>query len=287
MKEISIIIISGLSGAGKSTALRTLEDLGFFCVDNLPIVLLSKFIHLCHNSSDEISRIALGMDVREGIFLKEYQPAVQRLQKKGYRAEMMFLECSDMVLIQRFSETRRHHPLSEDGSVIEGIKRERELLKEIKSLADRIIDTSKLNVHQLRDYFEEHFLSFPKRDMTIKFISFGFKYGIPHDSDIVFDVRFLPNPYFVRELKNLDGNDERVKKYVFSCPEAKEFLKKMEDLLAFQIPLSEKEGKSYLTVATGCTGGKHRSVAISDYLQKYFSKGRDRVTVIHRDIEKE
>jgi len=287
MKEISVIIISGLSGSGKSTALRTLEDLGFFCVDNLPILLLPKFIELCHSSSDDISRVALVMDVRERTFLKEYQPTLEKLGSKDCKTELIFLECSDEILLQRFSETRRHHPLSEGGSVREGIKLERDVLEKVKSQADRTIDTSELNVHQLRNVFQEYFDIFSKRDMALTCMSFGFKYGVPRDIDIVFDVRFLPNPYFVGELKNLDGNDERVAEYVFSWSETKEFVEKLKDFLSFQIPLFEREGKSYLTVAFGCTGGKHRAVAIANYLKEYFSKERHRVYVIHRDLEKE
>jgi len=285
-KAISIIIISGLSGSGKSTALRTLEDLGFFCVDNLPILLLPKFIELCNSSSDDISKVALVMDVRERTFLKEYQPTIERMRNDNCRIELFFLECSDDFLLQRFSETRRQHPLSDDGSVLASITRERELLKEMKAHADRIIDTSELNVHQLRQRIEDCFMGGSKRDMAITFMSFGFKYGIPHEADIVFDVRFLPNPYFIRELKELDGNDRRVSGYVFSRPETAAFLEKIKDLLLFQIPLFEREGKSYLTVAAGCTGGRHRSVAVSNYLSDFFLQARQRIYVTHRDLEK-
>jgi len=285
MRDINIIIISGCSGSGKSTALRTLEDLGFFCVDNLPVLLLPKFIDLCHSSSDDISRVALVMDVREGVFLKEYASTLQALRNDGYRAELIFLECSDGVIIQRFSETRRQHPLSEKGSVRDGLKLEREMLKNLKSQADRVLDTSELNVHQLRSIFEEYFVGFHNRNMAVTFMSFGYKFGVPNDVDIVQDVRFLPNPYFVQELKGLNGNDEKVSEYVFKWPETKEFLEKLIDFLSFQIPFFEREGKSYLTVACGCTGGCHRSVAIANYLKKYFSKKRDRVFLIHRDLE--
>ena len=287
MKETNIIIISGLSGSGKSTALRTLEDLGFFCIDNLPVILLPKFIELCHSSSDEISKVALVMDVREGAFLKEYQPTLARIRHDGHRIELIFLESSEEILIQRFSETRRQHPLSKTGSVCEGIKLETELLKEIKTDADKIIDTSELNVHQLRKIFEEYFVGFSKRDMALTFMSFGFKYGVPHDTDTVFDVRFLPNPFFVSELKKRDGNDEMVSRYVFDWPDTMIFIEKLKDFLSFQIPLFEREGKYYHTVAIGCTGGKHRSVAIVNYLKNFFLNERQRVYVIHRDIDKD
>jgi len=285
-KQISIIIISGLSGSGKSTALRTLEDLGFYCVDNLPVLLLPKFIELCRRSSDEISRAALVMDVRERAFLKQYGPTIEKMRNDACRIELLFLECSDQLLLQRFSETRRHHPLRDDGSVLESIRRERDLLKEIKAHADRILDTSDLNVHQLRKTIEDFFARVSRRDMTITFMSFGFKYGIPHEADMVFDARFLPNPYFIRELKELSGTDPKVSQYVLSRPEAAMFLEKIRDLLSFQIPLFEREGKSYLTVAIGCTGGKHRSVTIAHYLMEHFVQGRPRVYVQDRDLEK-
>ncbi len=286
MKPINIIIVSGLSGSGKTTVLKALEDLGFYCVDNLPVLLLPKFLDLCQSSTDDITRIALGMDVRERSFLNEYRTAVNQLRADGYRAELIFLESKDEVLIQRFSETRRSHPLSENGSVREGIQREREKLHEIKALADRIFDTSEMNVHQLRDLFNAHYEDFLKRDMSLTFLSFGFKYGVPHDSDLVFDVRFLPNPYFVNELKFLDGKNEKVAAYVLEWPETSEFLTKLKDLLSFQIPLYEREGKAYLTVSIGCTGGKHRSVAIAQILKDHFLQKRPRVHIIHRDCEK-
>lgn len=287
MKDINIIIISGLSGSGKSTALRTLEDIGFYCVDNLPIILLPQFVELCRSSSDDIARVALVVDVREGTFLKDYRSTLEKLKSEGYRIELIFLECSDDKLIQRFSETRRHHPLSERGSVAEGIKLERDMLKEMKLQADRIIDSSEMNVHQLRNIFQDFYERFSKSDMVITFLSFGFRHGVPHDSDIVFDVRFLPNPYFSRELKNLDGNDDRVAEYVFSRSETKVYLEKLKDFLSFQMPLFEREGKSYLTVAVGCTGGRHRSVAIVNYLRSLFSEGKHKVYVRHRDLTKE
>ena len=284
MKEVSIIIISGLSGSGKSTALRTLEDLGFFCIDNLPILLLPKFIDLCHSSSDDISRVALVVDARSRAFLDKFKPTLKRLETKGYHIKLIFLECSDDVLIQRFSETRRHHPSVDGGSVLDGVKAEREMLSEMKSQADSVIDTTDLNVHQLTKVCEEYFENFSKRNMAITFMSFGFKYGVPHYADIVLDVRFLPNPYFVEELKELTGNDEKVVDYVFNFSETKKFLEMTEEFLSFQIPLFEREGKSYLTVAVGCTGGRHRSVTVAGYLKNVFSQGRERVFVRNREL---
>jgi len=287
MKEVSIIIISGLSGSGKSTAVRALEDLGFFCIDNLPVLLLPKFVELCNSSSDDISRVALVMDVREGGFLKEFKPIFEQLRREGHRIELIFLECSDELLIQRFSETRRHHPLGKGGSVREGIRLERHMLEEIKSQADKTVDTTDMNVHQLRNLFREYFERFTKSDMALTFMSFGYKYGIPHDSDIVFDVRFLPNPYFVSQLSHLDGNDKRICEYVFSWKEARKFIEKLQGMLSFQIPLFEREGKTYLTVAVGCTGGRHRSVVIANHLKDFYGKQRNRVYSIHRDLERE
>jgi UPF0042 nucleotide-binding protein len=286
MREIRIIIISGLSGSGKSTALRTMEDLGFFCVDNLPIMLLPKFIELCQSSSNDISKIALVMDVREREFLSEYPQTLHQLKHEGYRIDLIFLESSDDVLIQRFSETRRQHPLREEGSVHDGIQLEREKLAELKSLADKIIDTSALTVHQLRTLLEDYFQQFSTRNMNITFMSFGFKYGVPHDVDMVLDVRFLPNPYFVSELKDLDGADMRVADYVFCWQETQTYLEKLTDFIAFQIPLFEREGKTYLTIAIGCTGGRHRSVVIADHLKQYFSHSKYQVYINHRDIKR-
>jgi len=237
MKEVSIIIISGLSGSGKSTALRTLEDLGFFCIDNLPILLLPKFIDLCHSSSDDISRVALVVDARSRAFLDKFKSTLKGLENKGYNTKLIFLECSDDVLIQRFSETRRHHPSVDGGSVLDGVKAEREMLSEMKRQADSVIDTTDLNVHQLTKICEEYFEDFSKRNMAITFMSFGFKYGVPHYADIVLDVRFLPNPYFVEDLKELTGNDDKVIDYIFNSSETKKFLEMTEKFLSFQIPL--------------------------------------------------
>jgi len=286
-KTIDIIILSGLSGSGKSTALHTLEDLGYFCVDNLPILLLPKFIELCQSSSFDITRAALVMDVRERNFLKEFRPTLQKLRQAHYAPVLFFLDCSDAVLVQRFSETRRQHPLSEGGMVLDGITRERSMLKEIRSMADSIIDTSEWNVHELKEAIEKHFDGISKRDMALTFLSFGFKYGVPHEADIVIDVRFMPNPFFVPELKNRSGNDAPVIQYVLSRQEAREFVERLRDFLLFQLPLFEREGKSYLTVAIGCTGGKHRSVAVANILKDFFLNHRPGVSSQHRDIDKE
>ena len=286
MKEIIITIISGLSGSGKSTALNTLEDLGFFCVDNLPVLLLPKFIELCQSSINDISKIGLVMDVREREFLREYPDMLDLLKTEGYRIELIFLDSSDDVLIQRFSETRRQHPLGEGGSILDGIRMEREQLSALKSRADKIIDTSALTVHELRTLLENYFQQLSMRTMNITFMSFGFKNGVPHDVDMILDVRFLPNPHFVRELKDLDGTDPRVAEYVSRSPETQRYLEKLKDFLAFQLPLFEREGKTYLTIAIGCTGGRHRSIVIANYLREIFSDGKFQVHATHRDIKK-
>jgi len=287
MRELRIIIISGLSGSGKSTALKTLEDLGFYCVDNLPVLLLPKFIELCQGSIHDVSKIGLVMDVREREFLREYPQMLELLKAEGYHIELIFLESSDEVLIQRFSETRRQHPLSDEGSVADGIYAEREKLGELKALADKIIDTSELTVHQLRMLLEEYFQQLSTRNMHITFMSFGFKYGVPHDIDMLFDVRFLPNPYFVSELKDLEGSDRRVADYVLRAAETRVYIQKLQDFISFQIPLFEREGKTYLTIAIGCTGGRHRSVVIADYLMQLFPRDTYDVYINHRDLKKQ
>ncbi len=286
MNDITIIIISGISGSGKSTALKTLEDLGFFCVDNLPILLLPKFIELCTGSAHAISRVGLVMDVREKTFLAEYQPTVRSLRDAGYRLELIFLDCSDDAIVKRFSETRRQHPLGEGTSVLEGLARERSMLSQIKADADRVLDTSNLNVHQLRTVFEDIFRGLSRRTMRINFLSFGYKYGLPIDVDLVMDVRFLPNPYFVDALKELSGCDQRVAAYVLQWPETREFVERFTGLLSMLIPLYEREGKAYLTIAIGCTGGRHRSVTLAECLKESFSRTRSGVAVMHRDISR-
>jgi UPF0042 nucleotide-binding protein len=286
MNEINIIIISGISGSGKSTALKTLEDLGFFCVDNMPILLLPKFIELCTSSTHAIARVGLVIDIREKTFLREYQPTVQSLRDAGYRVERIFLECSDDVIIKRFNETRRQHPLGEGTTVVDGVSREREMLRTIKASADRVLDTSSLNVHQLRTAFENIFTGFARRTMKVNFLSFGYKYGVPVNVDLIMDVRFLPNPYFVDELKDLSGGDKRAAAYVLQWPETQEFIHRFTDLLTMLIPLYEREGKTYLTIAIGCTGGRHRSVTLAESLKDFYCTTRDDITVTHRDIDR-
>jgi UPF0042 nucleotide-binding protein len=287
MKNLRVVIITGLSGSGKSTALRALEDIGFFCVDNLPVILLPKFLSITTSSSPEIKQVAMVMDLRERSFLDKYQRIFTGLKEKGYKIEILFLESSDDSLLHRFSETRRIHPLSERGLIMEGILIEREKLSSLKKMADRIIDTTSVNVHQLKDIVQSHFLpSCRQKKMAINITSFGYRYGLPVDADLVFDVRFLPNPYFVENLKNYDGHNADVQDYVLHKKESKEFLKKILDLMNLLIPLYEKEGKVRLNIAMGCTGGKHRSVVMANKLDSYFSSKKYMVNLNHRDIKK-
>ena len=287
MKNLRVVIITGLSGSGKSTALRALEDIGFFCVDNLPVILLPKFLSITTSSSPEIKHVAMVMDLRERSFLDKYQRIFTGLKEKGYKIEIIFLESSDDSLLHRFSETRRIHPLSERGMIMEGILMEREKLSSLKKMADKIIDTTSVNVHQLKDIVQRHFLPSSKhKKMVINITSFGYRYGLPVDADLVFDVRFLPNPYFVENLKNYDGHHADVQDYVLQNKESKEFLKKILDLMNLLIPLYEKEGKVRLNIAMGCTGGKHRSVVMANKLDSYFSSKKYMVNLNHRDIKK-
>ena len=287
MQEIKIVIITGLSGSGKSTAIRALEDLGFFCVDNLPPVLLPKFIELCKISSGEFSRVAMVMDVRERAFLKEYPGIFKALGEKGQEIKILFLESSDEVLVRRFKETRRQHPLAKKGSVIDGINEERDKLSDLRMIASEIIDSSSFTIHQLRELIIQIFSRFPhERRITTILTSFGYKFGIPYDVDLVMDVRFLPNPFFVRELRNFTGNDDRVYNYVMKNEIAESFQKKFSTLVSFLIPHYEKEGKTYLNIGVGCTGGQHRSVAVINSLEKFLSKKKYQIRVIHRDLGK-
>ncbi len=287
-KNIRIVIVTGLSGSGKTTCLKVLEDLGFYCVDNLPPVLFPTFVQLCEGFTwEKISRVALGMDIRERNFLKAYPNVFEQLTAEGYHPEILFLESSDEVLVRRFSETRRQHPLAQEGSLLDGIRIEREQLAELKKTATFIIDTSRYTVHDLRDEIRSAFeLPSDKSHMGINLVSFGYRYGIPYEADLVLDVRFLPNPYFVEELRLRTGNDESVKKFVLEKQETATFLKKIKDLLAFLVPLYEKEGKSNLTIAFGCTGGRHRSVSIVNSLTHFLDENIYTVRIFHRDENK-
>ena len=286
MKNLIIIIITGLSGSGKSVAIDALEDAGFFCVDNMPVLLLPKFLELRLGSASEIQKLALGMDLREKEFVKKYQEVFEQLRQDGYNLEILFLEASEKALLERYSQTRRQHPVSNGENLLDSIRAEKEQLKRLKEIADKIIDTSDLTIHQLKEVITKYAYRGVKGErMQIAVLSFGFKYGIPLEADLLIDVRFMPNPYFIPELKNLNGKDEQVKQFIRRAPETQNFLEKYSSLLEYLIPLYEKEGKSYLTIAVGCTGGRRRSVTIAEDISNHIKKLKRKVTLTHRDIE--
>jgi UPF0042 nucleotide-binding protein len=333
VKNIRVILISGLSGSGKTTAIKALEDIGFYCVDNLPILLLPKFIELCEHSGGKISKVAVVEDIRgeasypesiqipnpatgwtgfgqapdsgsggagsgqargaeeEKDFLKDSRRIIQNLRKEGYLIEILFLESSNPILMRRFSETRRQHPLAVGGSIREGLRLERERLQAIRDMANQVIDTSQLNVHQLKEKIQQYAQEGRSAgQMTVTLLSFGYSFGVPFEADLLMDVRFLPNPYFVEELKRLQGDHPKVAEYVLQWEETKEFLRHIQELIRFLLPLYERERKTHLTIAVGCTGGRHRSIVIVNQLAEML---RDDVTkrgvflsVQHRDAEK-
>lgn len=281
--SLRIVVVTGLSGAGKSTALRVLEDLGFFCVDNLPTPLVQEFAKLAETRAD-IKKVALGIDARGRTFGHGASGLRAQLGKQGYNVSVLFLDASDEALVRRFSESRRPHPLAESQGVLHGIQQEREALWRIRESADDVIDTTLLNVHQLRRMLRKRMgAEKDQSSMDVRIVSFGFRYGVPVDADLVFDVRFLLNPYFVEELRPLSGTDQAVGEYVLNNPESKTFLDKCVDLLEFLIPLYQREGKSSLTVALGCTGGRHRSVALVEALSDRLKLPHS-VNVMHRDM---
>ena len=288
MKELRVVIITGLSGSGKSTALRALEDIGFFCVDNLPVVLLPRFLKIQAEELQGITNVAMVMDLRQQSFLEKYERIFKRLKDHGYQIEIIFLDAGDDTLMNRFNETRRVHPLSGRGAVLDGILLERNKLAPLKQMAAKIIDTTSINVHQLKDAVQRHFLSSIARGkaLVLHVSSFGFRYGVPVDADMVLDVRFLPNPHYVEHLKHYDGHNKNVRDFVLEDEESKLFMGKLIDLMVFLLPLYEKEGKVRLNVALGCTGGKHRSVVVANQLGAYFLDRDYQVTIHHRDIGK-
>jgi UPF0042 nucleotide-binding protein len=284
---IQVLILTGVSGAGKSTALRALEDAGFYCVDNLPIIIVEKLLELSGHTAGEVSRIALGVDAREGRFLSEAPRVIRELREKGAEVEVLFLDTSDEMLIRRYSETRRRHPLAGEGTVADGIAAERRALSDLKALADEVIDTTTLNVHELKRLVTRRFVGSESTKLGVTVVSFGFRFGIPTHADLVLDVRFLPNPYFIPELKPFPGTDPEVASFVLAQADARAFLDRIADLLGFLLPRYRSEGKSYLTIAIGCTGGKHRSVALASALAERLSSGGQPVRLWHRDVEKE
>ncbi len=281
-----IVIVSGLSGAGKSHVLRCFEDVGFFCVDNLPPPLIPTFVHLYTQAEPNNRRIALGIDIRGREFLPEKFATIERLKQSGFRVEILFLEARDDVLIRRFSETRRPHPLARSRPIIEGIAQERDELKDLRAKADLIIDTSDYTVHELKAIIAQRYVE-RRRGLAVTLCSFGYKFGLPHEADLVLDVRFLKNPNFVETLRPLSGQDPPVAAYVMEQAETASFLSRLEGLIDFLLPLYEAEGRSYLTLAIGCTGGRHRSVAVVERLARWFEQRGLKPTVRHRDIDRQ
>jgi UPF0042 nucleotide-binding protein len=282
-----LVIVTGLSGSGKSIAIRALEDQGFFCIDNLPLVLFDKLIDLLVAKQTAYDRFALVMDTRDARLIEQGQTEFEKLGDPSLLRTIVYLDSSDDALIRRYKETRRKHPMAKAGTVREGIALEREKLAWIRQMADNHIDTSDMNVHQLEHRMSEMFSSTTGSfDMNVNLLTFGFKYGLPSDADLVMDVRFLPNPYWVEDLKDLTGIDPKVKDYIFSFEQTNTFVNQYWEMLQFLLPYYGKEGKHYLTLAIGCTGGKHRSVAIAEALKAKFKGSNFSVTLYHRDIKK-
>jgi UPF0042 nucleotide-binding protein len=280
-----LVIITGMSGSGKASVLKAFEDLGYYCVDNLPVGLIPRFAELVGQSS-EIERTALVVDVREGSQLDEL-PAIVKSVKRMLPTKMIFLEADESVLVRRYSETRRPHPLGTNAPVKSSLAAERRHLRSIRAMADLVIDTSKFNVHELRSYITERFRKQESgKDILVSCVSFGFKHGVPEDADLMFDVRFLPNPHFVPQFRPLTGRDPKVAKYIRSFPQTREFIARISELLVYLLPHYIREGKSYLTISFGCTGGQHRSVMIAEDVSKRLRKAGYRVKVVHRDSPK-
>ncbi len=287
-ESLDFVVITGMSGAGKSYAIKCFEDMGFFCVDNLPTTLIPTFADLASRSMQQIRRVALGVDVREGEYLSHLLDTIGELKRRRHSVEVLFLEASDDTLVRRYHETRRRHPLAAEGHVLEGIGAERKAMANLREIADRIVDTSSLTVHQLKALLIELYVAPKARPgLATSLVSFGFKHGIPFDADLVFDVRFLANPHFVEALRPLDGRDARVREFIFEHAESRELLTRLQQLLEFLLPCYEREGKAYLTVAIGCTGGRHRSVAFVEELRGFLDALGHAPTVVHRDVERE
>lgn len=285
MKDDRFLIITGLSGSGKTIASRSLEDLGYYCIDNLPAKLIPSFVDLWSRKEVEIEKVALVVDIREAGFETDFHEVLKLIRKK-ISPRLIFLEASDEALIKRFSESRRPHPLTGRKSMMESIHLERERLAAIKGMADEVIDTTSLNIYQLKEHLTKRILKEKNEKMQIVVVSFGYKYGIPLDSDLVFDTRFLPNPFYIDELRNKTGKSKAVRKYVLKEGETKKFLARLYRFVDFLIPRFIIEGKSHLTISTGCTGGRHRSVVLADKLNEYLKKKKYNVRSYHRDIYK-
>jgi UPF0042 nucleotide-binding protein len=280
-----LVILTGLSGSGKSTVLKAFEDMGYYCVDNLPVELIPIFAELHAAGEGDFARAALLVDAREGQQLEKL-PGLLRHMRGQYPVILVYIEAHEDALLRRYSETRRPHPLGRDFSVRESLEHERALMEPIRKLADVVIDTSQFNVHELRHFVNQRFRSESKRPLLVSLVSFGYKYGVPTDADLMFDVRFLPNPFFVPKLRQLTGKDQKVRRYIESFPQTGEFLRRMQGLLTYLIPHYIDEGKSYLTIAFGCTGGKHRSVMMAEWLKKSLEKKGFATRASHRDLDK-
>lgn len=285
---MKLVIVTGMSGAGKSTALRMLEDAGYYCVDNLPISLIKRFVEMACDPKSRIEKAALGVDIRSGQALEELERVLEEITLQGIRHELLYLDASDPVLVRRYKESRRVHPLARGGRVEKGIEEERRKLSFLKKYADYIIDTSQLLTRELRQELDKIFVQDQKfSNLVITVLSFGFKYGIPNDCDLVFDVRFLPNPFYIEELRNKTGNDAAVQDYVMGFDLAHKFLEKLTDMVEFLIPNYVAEGKNQLVIGIGCTGGKHRSVTLADRLYvRLKTRSEYGIKIEHRDIEK-
>ena len=280
-----LVILTGLSGSGKSTILKAFEDMGFYCVDNLPVELSPIFAELLAAGEGGLARAALLVDAREGAHLSKLPPLLKHLRRQ-HPIALVFIEAGEDALLRRYSETRRPHPFGKHLSVRESLSHERKLMEPIRKLADVVIDTSKFNVHELRHFITERFKNPEKRSMLVSVVSFGYRYGVPTDADLVFDVRFLPNPHFVPRLRKYTGLDPKVRRYIRSFPQTGEFLRRIEGLLVYLMPHYIGEGKSYLTIAIGCTGGRHRSVMLAEALKTALEKHGYSAKTVHRDIEK-
>jgi UPF0042 nucleotide-binding protein len=285
-----LIVVTGTSGAGKTTALKTFEDLGFFCIDNLPPLLIPKFLELAQASQQD--KIVLGMDVRERGFAYQCVPIIQKILQHGYKPDILFLDAQDEVLLRRFKETRRKHPLTQEGKGLKkGIAEERLYLEDVRKIATQIVDTTFFNVHDLKKWIEARYTQTALRYMSVHIVSFSFKFSLPSEADLVFDVRFLPNPYFIPELKELDGHHDQVKDFLRKTKQLKLFMEKLLGLIKFLLPLYRDEGKHYLNIAIGCTGGKHRSVFVAESLIEAFKQDLNLkegyyFSLLHRDIDR-
>ena len=280
-----LVILTGLSGSGKSIVLRAFEDMGFYCVDNLPVELIPIFAELHAAGEGDFSRAALLVDAREGRQLQKLPGLLKHLRRE-HAITLVFIEAHDDALLRRYSETRRPHPLGQDHSVRESLRHERKLMEPIRHLADVVIDSTQFNVHELRTFITRRFKNPERSPMLISVVSFGYRYGVPNDADLMFDVRFLPNPHFIPALRRFTGKDAKVRRFINSFPQTRQFLRRMESLLAYLMPHYIEEGKSYLTIAFGCTGGKHRSVMLAEEIKKGLEKKQYATKVFHRDIEK-